>query len=133
MLWGAPLCFLLQARPVKIWSKQLFFMCSFPPGIVLSLLPAPQQAILNMDVSKAYGALYAPQEEQDTDKEQQVAGLMAATKKRAEALQVEKDNQVLQGVVEDVEEDEEEVEDEEESEQEESDEDEDEDESDLED
>ena len=103
MLWGAPLCFILQARAVKVWSKQLFFMCSFPPSIVLSLLPAPQQAILNMDVSKAYDALYAPDGQ-------------VATKKRA-ALEVEKEEEVQV-----VEEDEavEDVEDEPESEQEES-------------
>lgn len=68
MLWGAPLCFISQARPVKIWSKQLFFMCSYPPGIVLSLLPAPQQAILNMDLDKSYTALYAPEEHVVTKK-----------------------------------------------------------------
>jgi hypothetical protein len=121
LLFGAPLCFLLQARPVKLLSKQLFFMCSFPPGIVLSLMPAPQQALLSMDVTKAYAALYAPEEQ-------------VATKKRAAAPEAEKEE------VQVVEEDEadtdvedqadEDVEDEAESEQEESDE---EDEDDLED
>ena len=63
MLWGAPLCFILQARPVKMWSKILFYMMSNPPGIVLSLLPAPQQAILSFNMEKAYTALYATEAE----------------------------------------------------------------------
>jgi hypothetical protein len=64
MLWGAPLCFVLQARPVKLWSKILFYMISNPPGIVSSLLPAPQQAILNADIEASYAALYRPDEEE---------------------------------------------------------------------
>lgn len=63
MLWGAPLCFILQARPVKMWSKTLFYMLSNPPGVISSLLPAPQQAILNADMEKSYAALYHPDEE----------------------------------------------------------------------
>lgn len=63
MLWGAPLCFILQARPVKMWSKILFYMMSNPPGIIASLLAAPQQAILNFDMEKSYAALYATEEE----------------------------------------------------------------------
>jgi hypothetical protein len=106
MLLGAPLCFISQARPVKIWSKQLFFMFMFPPSIVLSLLPAPEQAILNMDVTKAYGALYAPEEQ-------------VATKKPAAVPEIENVEEVQ--VVEE-EEAEEDVEDESESELEESDE-----------
>ena len=34
-----------------------------PPGIVLSLLPAPQQAILSFDAKKAYATLYSTEEE----------------------------------------------------------------------
>lgn len=34
-----------------------------PPGIVLSLLPAPQQAILSFDADNAYAALYSTEEE----------------------------------------------------------------------
>ena len=60
MLWGAPLCFILQARPVKMWSKTLFYLMANPPGIISSLLPAPQQAILNADMEKSYAALYRP-------------------------------------------------------------------------
>lgn len=66
MLLGAPLCFVLQARPVKMWSKILFYLLADPPGIVLSLLPAPQQAILSMDVDKAYAALYGSGEDSTT-------------------------------------------------------------------
>lgn len=66
MLWGAPLCFVLQARPVKIWSKVAFYMISNPPSIVSSLLPAPQQAILNADLEKSYAALYRPDETEVT-------------------------------------------------------------------
>jgi hypothetical protein len=58
LLLGAPLCFFLQARPVKIYLKQAFYACANPPGIVLSLLPAPQQAILNFDEEEARKTLY---------------------------------------------------------------------------
>ena len=63
MLWGAPMCFILQARPVKLLFKQTFFLMSNPPGIFLSLLPAPQQALLNFDMEKAYNALYQTEQE----------------------------------------------------------------------
>lgn len=62
MLWGAPMCFLLQARPAKMWSKIIFYMLSNPPGIVSSLLPAPEQAILNANLEKSYNILYRPDE-----------------------------------------------------------------------
>ena len=58
LLLGAPLTFFLQARPVKIWLKQAFYAAANPPGIILSLLPAPQQAILSFDESKARQALF---------------------------------------------------------------------------
>ena len=67
MLWGAPLCFILQARPVKIRVKQLFYMMMHPPGIILSLLPAPQQAILSMDWDQSYSVLYKTDEERVTE------------------------------------------------------------------
>ena len=41
----------------------LFFSLSNPPGIFLSLLPAPQQALLNFDIEKAYNALYKTEQE----------------------------------------------------------------------
>ena len=62
MLWGAPMCFLLQARPVKMWTKIIFYMLSNPPGIMASLLPAPEQAILNANIEKSFAALYRPHE-----------------------------------------------------------------------
>ena len=58
MLLGAPLCFVLQARPVKILLKQTFYAMAHPPGIFLSLLPAPQQAILSFDENDARKELY---------------------------------------------------------------------------
>jgi hypothetical protein len=65
MLLGAPLCFILQARPVKMYAKILFYMMSDPPGIVKSLLPAPQQALLDMDMKKSYAALYSTEQEEE--------------------------------------------------------------------
>lgn len=38
-----------------------------PPGIVLSLLPAPQQALLSMDLEKSYAALYSNEEDEGTN------------------------------------------------------------------
>jgi len=58
LLLGAPLCFILQARPVKILIKQAFYVCSQPPPILLSLLPAPQQAILDFKLGTELKALY---------------------------------------------------------------------------
>jgi len=63
LLLGAPLCFVLQARPVKILLKQTFYAMANPPGILLSLLPAPQQAILSFNENDAREELYG------TDKE----------------------------------------------------------------
>ena len=57
-LLGAPLCFVLQARPVKILLKQAFYAMANPPGIFLSLLPAPQQAILSFNENDAREELY---------------------------------------------------------------------------
>lgn len=58
LLLGAPLCFVLQARPVKIMLKQAFYAMANPPGIFLSLLPAPQQAILSFNENDAREELY---------------------------------------------------------------------------
>lgn len=71
LLLGAPSVFVLQARPVKLWIKQvLYAVLDHPPGIFLSLLPAPQQAILNLDVAEAmrllYGSSVAAQETKGT-------------------------------------------------------------------
>lgn len=73
MLLGAPLCFILQARPVKIFTKIAFYMLYDPPSFVLSLLPAPEQTILSLNEDEDYVTLYGPRdvddEEVDDDEE----------------------------------------------------------------
>jgi hypothetical protein len=58
MLLGAPACFIIQARPVKIAMKQLFYTIGEPPGILLSLLPAPQQTIMSCDYNDSLKSIY---------------------------------------------------------------------------
>ncbi|KAL9178398.1 hypothetical protein ACHAXT_000045 [Thalassiosira profunda] len=58
LLMSSPLCFLIQTRPVKVAMKQLFYTIGEPPGILLSLLPAPQQAIMSLDYGEAMRKLY---------------------------------------------------------------------------
>ncbi len=58
MLLGAPACFVIQARPVKVAIKQLFYTIGEPPGILLSLLPAPQQAIMSCDFDSSLKSVY---------------------------------------------------------------------------
>jgi hypothetical protein len=58
MLLGAPACFIIQARPVKVAIKQLFYTIGEPPGILLSLLPAPQQAIMSCNYDSALKSVY---------------------------------------------------------------------------
>ncbi len=58
LLLSSPLCFLIQTRPVKVALKQLFYTMGEPPGILLSLLPAPQQAIMSLDYGKSMRELY---------------------------------------------------------------------------
>lgn len=58
MLLGAPACFIIQARPVKIAMKQLFYTIGEPPGILLSLLPAPQQTIMSCDYNNSLKSIY---------------------------------------------------------------------------
>jgi hypothetical protein len=76
LLLGAPSVFLLQARPVKLLVRQaLYTLLDHPPGILLSLLPAPQQAILSLNVRSAMDTMYGkhivsstqPQEEEVDD------------------------------------------------------------------
>jgi hypothetical protein len=38
--------------------KQAFYAIGEPPGILLSLLPAPQQAIMSLDYARAMKGLY---------------------------------------------------------------------------
>lgn len=52
------MCFVLQARVVKIYLKLAFYACAHPPSIFLSLLPAPQQAILSFNEEEARKVLY---------------------------------------------------------------------------
>ena len=58
LLLSSPLCFLIQTRPMKVAMKQLFYTMGEPPGILLSLLPAPQQAIMSLNFGKAMRELY---------------------------------------------------------------------------
>ena len=58
LLPSAHLCFFIQTRPIKVAIKQLFYAIGEPPGILLSLLPAPQQAIMSLDYASAMRVLY---------------------------------------------------------------------------
>ncbi|KAL3811412.1 hypothetical protein ACHAXA_005313, partial [Cyclostephanos tholiformis] len=58
LLLSSPLCFVIQTRPVKVAVKQLFYSIGQPPGIFLSLLPAPQQAIMSCDYAALMRGLY---------------------------------------------------------------------------
>jgi hypothetical protein len=49
LVFGAPLSILLQTRYLKLWLKTAFYMFMDPPPILLSLLSAPQQAMLLSD------------------------------------------------------------------------------------
>jgi hypothetical protein len=53
------MCFIIQARPVKLFLKEaLYILLRNPPGIFLSLLPAPQQACLSLSQSDAMSLIY---------------------------------------------------------------------------
>jgi hypothetical protein len=59
LLLGAPSVFILQARVVKVALKRfLYTLLDHPPGILLSLLPAPQQVLLNLQPREAMELLY---------------------------------------------------------------------------
>lgn len=59
LLLGAPMCFIIQARPVKLWVKEmLYILLGDPPSIILSLLPAPQQACLSLSDEDALRLIY---------------------------------------------------------------------------
>jgi hypothetical protein len=59
LLLGAPAVFVLQARVVKVALKRfLYTLLDHPPGIFLSLLPAPQQVLLNLHTAQAMELLY---------------------------------------------------------------------------
>lgn len=64
-----------------------------PPGIVLSLLPAPQQAILNLNWEKSYAALYSSDEGDETaSSDDQTSGDNSAQFEAAEASDSEHDS-----------------------------------------
>ena len=59
LLLGAPSVFVLQFRPVKLLLRQMAYaVLDHPPSILLSLLPAPQQTILSLNVNEAIDAIY---------------------------------------------------------------------------
>lgn len=58
MFLGAPTCFFVQLRPVKVGIKQLFYAIGEPHGILLSLFPAPQQAIMSCNYDEKMMDLY---------------------------------------------------------------------------
>ena len=67
LLLLSPLCFVIQTRPIKLFLKQLFYTMGEPPGIILSLLPAPQQAIMSCDYSAVMKKLYTSDGMNDND------------------------------------------------------------------
>jgi len=58
ILFLAPMSIIIQLRPVKIAIKQLFYAIGKPPGIILSLLPAPEQDIMSVDYHEIMKELY---------------------------------------------------------------------------
>lgn len=61
LLLGAPSVLVLQARPVKLlWKQVLYTLLIDPPGILLSLLPAPQQTLFHLDKRNEMVILYGP-------------------------------------------------------------------------
>ena len=67
LLLLSPLCFVIQTRPIKLFLKRLFYTIGEPPGIILSLLPAPQQAIMSCDYSAIMKKLYTSDGKNDND------------------------------------------------------------------
>ena len=69
LLAMAPLSFLLQTRPVKLMSKELFYLLSNPPAVLLSFLSAPAKAILTVSEAEIHEILY-PSNMNDVSTEQ---------------------------------------------------------------
>jgi hypothetical protein len=67
LLLLSPACFIIQTRPIKLILKQVFYTLGQPPGIILSLLPAPQQAIMSCDYSAVMKKLYRNNDEKKND------------------------------------------------------------------
>ena len=83
MMGAAPMCFIIQARPVKIVLKQLFYAIGKPPAVILSLLPAPQQAVMSLDydavMKDLYGSNYAASEkpsDEEAENEEEIDELV---------------------------------------------------------
>jgi hypothetical protein len=59
LLIGAPGIIVCKARFMKSYLRQVLYALLYhPPAIVLSLFPAPQQAILSLNVRTAMATLY---------------------------------------------------------------------------
>lgn len=60
------MCFIIQARPVKLFLRELvYILLRGEPSFVISLLPAPQQACLTLTDSEGMRLIYgqdAPEE-----------------------------------------------------------------------
>ena len=70
----APLLIVLQTRPVKSCLKHtLYAVLTHPPGILLSLLPAPQQAILSLRREHAMREIYGTHVVETTTTQSSVA------------------------------------------------------------
>ena len=61
------MCFFIQTRPVKVALKQVFYTIGDPPSILLSLLPAPQQAIMSLKYGAVMKGLYGEKVLEDSD------------------------------------------------------------------
>ena len=61
------MCFFIQTRPVKVALKQVFYTVGEPPSILLSLLPAPQQAIMSLKYGAVMKGLYGEKVLEDSD------------------------------------------------------------------
>lgn len=63
LLLGAPLCFIIQARPVKLFMAEcMYILLKDPPAFILSLLPAPQQVMLNLSDKECMKLIYGEDE-----------------------------------------------------------------------
>ena len=67
LLLASPMCFFIQTRPVKVALKQVFYTVGEPPSILLSLLPAPQQAIMSLKYGAVMKGLYGEKVLEDSD------------------------------------------------------------------
>jgi hypothetical protein len=74
LLLAAPMSLVIQTRPFKIWLKTAFYMLVNPPDVLLTLLPAPQKAILGVSIDDSYAVLYgsaASSSEQDAEDDEE--------------------------------------------------------------